>query len=155
MFGHAKYFSLYDLESKKDLDELLAIISLFNLDNICLKSLITVEQDSEFLKLGNNKNFKLEIVKTGKRPLSKKEYQEIELEFIGAEIESLIRLAAKEGQALYITSVDDDMIELILNDNDHNYITYSTKTYKNEEIKAKIKSIKQKKLYGSLSNVGV
>lgn len=146
MVGHAKYFNLYDFENRKHLDELLAIINLFNLDHIYLESLITVEQDSEFLNLQNNESFKMEIVKTGKRPFNKKEYHEIKLNFFGIEIESLIRLAAKEGVALYIASVDSDIIEMILNDNDHNYITYSTKSYNAKDIKDKIKNIKRRKI---------
>lgn len=145
MRDYAKYFNLYDFENEKDINELLAIINLFELEDIPLKSSITVEQDSEFLNLGRYENFNLEILKTGKRPLNKKEYHEIKLSFLGIMLASVIKLAAKEGVALYISSVDDDRIELILNDNDHNYITYSTSKYITNEIKDKIKTIRKTK----------
>ncbi|MDR1940051.1 MAG: hypothetical protein LBQ40_04570 [Clostridiales bacterium] len=143
--GFDKYFSLYDFEKEKDINELSAIIGLFDLDDVPLESSITVEHDSQFLNFGKDANIRLETVKTGKRLFRKSQYHEIKLEFLGSMLESVIKLAAKEGVALYIASVGNDDIEMILNDNDHNYIIYSTSKYNADKIKDKIRDIKKNK----------
>lgn len=50
-----------------------------------------------------------------------------------------------EGEALYIitTDITSNDIELILNDNDHNYINFSIEKYDVKELEQKVKFVLQ------------
>lgn len=142
----AQYFKLLDFQNQKDLAELKAIINLFELDEIALKGIVRVSQDSGFLNLPQiDETVIVNIKKTFNLPLSKKKQHDIELDFYGKIIDKIIELASQEGEALYIISKNDSKdIEFILNDNDHNYINFSTLKYDVDEIRSKIKMIIKK-----------
>lgn len=144
MFGRSKYFYLCDLRKQKDIDELLAIIGLFKLDHIDLQALISVDLNSKVSNFIKSENIKLEIIKTGKRLFSKIKYQEIKMRFFGIELEKIIKFVVQYGIALHIRSIERGLIEMILNDNDHNFIYYSTHFFDKKEIDAEIKKIRKK-----------
>ena len=141
--GYAEFFELFSLQDTKNLKKLLAIVKIFELDEVQLKCIIRVRQSSEFLDLINaNDAIKVIIKETKKLLLCKEPCCDIEIEFYGKELDALINLASKENEALYIVPANNNKdIELRLNDNDHNYITFSLKKYNGEEIKSKIKQI--------------
>lgn len=143
----AEYFNLLNLQHTKDLIELQSIIKLFNLENLMLKCIARVTQSSKLLNFSDsNSDIKVIIKKTKKLLLNKEPCYDIEVEFYGKSLNVLIELAAKESEALYIIPQDiqNKDIEFILNDNDHNYIRFSTQKYNVNEIRTKIKEILKK-----------
>lgn len=144
MFGRSEYFYLCNLEKQKDIDELLAIIGVFKLDHVGLQAFISVDSDSKVSNFIQSENMKAEIIKTGKKLFSKIKYQEIKIEFFGIELEKIIRFIVQEGIALHIRSIEDGLIEMTLNDNDHNYIFYKTKFFDKKQIDVEIKKIRSK-----------
>jgi hypothetical protein len=145
--GIAEFFSLLDLDNEKDLIKLLEIIDLFELDEVPLKCMTRVPQDSVFFELDKtDEKIIVDIKKTFKPLLSKKQQYDIEIEFHGISLKRIINLASKEGEALRIIPKceKNNDIELIINDNDHNYINFSIKKYDVDNIRSQIKTILKK-----------
>ena len=142
----AEYFALYDLSVQKDFNELIAIINVFNLENCLLSGSLNVPEDSKFLDIKCS-DVDLKIIKTQKRLLSKKIDHDIEISFKGSSIRKVMELLAKEDLAIWIVSAgNDNRIEMSLNDNDHNFITFSTILYDVNEVKKQIKTILKNKV---------
>lgn len=140
----ASFFELLDLYEHNDLEKLKAIINVFELDIILLKCVIRVPVDSKLLNLSNMvESVVVNITKTKKYLLSKKMHSDVEIEFYGEILPTILDIAADEGEALYIIPKDitNNDIELILNDNDHNYINFSMGKYDVKEIERKVKLI--------------
>ena len=138
------YFELLDLYERNDLEKLKAIITIFDLDKTLLKCVIRIPVDSNILNLSDlSDSILINIKKTKKYLFSRKMYSDVEIEFCGDMLPVILDIAAKEGEALYIISKDitNNDIELILNDNDHNYINFSTDKYNIKEIERKVKHI--------------
>lgn len=138
------YFELLDLYDKNDLEKLKAVIDIFNLDEILFKCMIRIPADSKLLNLSSTSDsIVVNIKNTKKYALSKKMQSDVEIEFYGEMLPKVLDIAAKEGEALYIIpkDVDNKDIEIILNDNDHNYINFSMKKYDVKEVEQKIKTV--------------
>lgn len=141
----AEYFALYDLSIRKNFNKLMAIIDVFNLENCLLIGNLNVPEDCNFLDI-KSADVDLKIIKTQKRLLSKKLDHDIEISFKGSNIRKVMELLVKETLAIWIVSAgDDNRIEMSLNDNDHNFITFSTKAYDVNEVKEQIKTILKNK----------
>lgn len=140
----ASYFELLDLYEHDNLEKLKAIISVFELDKILLKCVIRVPIDSKFLNFSNMvETAVVNITKTKKYLLSKKMYSDIQIEFYGEFLATILDIAAMEGEALYIIPKEatSNDIELILNDNDHNYINFSIEKFDVKELEQKVKFV--------------
>ena len=138
------YFELLDLHQHNDLEKLKAIVKVFELDSILLKCIIRTPVDSELLKLSKDvESLVINVKKTKKYLLSKKMYSDVEIEFYGELLPMILDIAAIEGEALYIIPKDitNNDIELILNDNDHNYINFSINKYDVKDIEQKLNVI--------------
>ncbi len=138
------YFELLDLYDKNDLEKLKAVIDIFNLDEILFKCMIRIPVDSKLLNLSSiSDSIVVNVKNTKKYVLSKKMQSDVEIEFYGEMLPKVLDIAAKEGEALYIIpkDIDNKEIEIILNDNDHNYINFSMKKYDVKEVEQKIKNV--------------
>lgn len=138
------YFELLDLYDQNDLEKLKEVIDIFKLDEILLKCVIRIPADSKLLDLSSiSKSIVVNIKKTKKYILSKKMQSDVEIEFYGEMLSKILDIAAEEGEALYIIpkDIENEDIELILNDNDHNYINFSMKKYNVKEVEQKAKLI--------------
>lgn len=138
------YLELLDLHEHRSLEKLKSIVSTFELDKILLKCAIRVPVNSELLTLSNTiESVTTNIKKTKKYLFSKKMYSDADIVFYGDNLLKILDIVAKEDEALYIVPKDkkNKDIEMILNNNDHNYINFSMKKYDAREIKRKVKII--------------